>query len=185
MRANDYANKVVQPTLLQQEDYFHKVIDHSMNNYLHFTASTHSQRDRFLSCLMKRLNVGELGRRGEQFKESNLVRVSRSSLKRNKYMELTVNLIKRQQLAEGQFQIKEWSLMLCQNIQHNLWKLVHKQLANITADDVAAPFPVLHQKLRTNSLLALQQEYDQNLPHRTESISTHLESKYLSKMEPG
>lgn len=100
--------------------------------------------------------------------------MSRNHDKRKKYMELVVDLVKRERLAGEDFQVKEWSLLLCQNIDHAIWKIFYRQVENIHPNDLQAPSAVLTQKLLTNSLLALQEEYDESLPRRSEEVSSYL-----------
>lgn len=94
---------VVQPTLLEQEKFIQRTIEYSLNGLLHFAATTKSTRRNVYSTLMKKLNCfgGENGA-SREFR-INYSKVTVNEQKRKKYLELTVDLIKRRNDESGVF----------------------------------------------------------------------------------
>ena len=111
---------VVQPTLVQQEKFIQRTIECSLNGLLHYAATAKSTRRNVYSTLMKRLNCfGGENSASREFR-INFSKVAVNEQKRKKYLELTVDLIKRRNDDSGAFELKEWALVLMQNIDHNI-----------------------------------------------------------------
>lgn len=96
---------------------------------------------------------------------------------------MTVDLIKRRIDDSGSFELKEWALVLMQNIDHNIWKVVYSQIKRVTDRLINGPREMLVKNMLISSLLALQGEFDEELPRSNEGISSYLEKRYLSKVD--
>lgn len=147
---------VVQPTLVQQEKFIQRTIECSLNGLLHYAATAKSTRRNVYSTLMKRLNCfGGENSASREFR-INFSKVAVNEQKRKKYLELTVDLIKRRNDESGAFELKEWALVLMQNIDHNIWRIVYSQIKRVNEGLINGPREMLVKNMLISSLLALQ-----------------------------
>lgn len=70
-----------------------------------------------------------------------------------------------------------------QNIDHNIWKVAYSQIKKLNQGLIDGPREMMMKNMLISSLLALQGEFDEELPRSNEGISSYLEKRYLSKVD--
>ena len=88
---------IIQPTLLTQEEYLQRTLNSSINSMLQQVATNRTTRRQIFAALLSRLNCFEIDsqRTNERHQQVTVPSVPRSFAKRGKYLELTMDLLKR------------------------------------------------------------------------------------------
>ena len=92
--------------MLEQEKFIQKTIDCSLNGLLHFAATAKSTRRNVYATLMKKLNCFSGENSASREFRINFSKVTVNEQKRKKYLELTVDLIKRRNDDSGAFELR-------------------------------------------------------------------------------
>jgi hypothetical protein len=128
---------------------------------LHYAATNRSVRRQIFATLLGRLNCFQLDpRKNDRLLQSGVPSTPRNHEKRKKYLELTVELVKRES-CEGPAEGRLWALSYSQGVDHSILKVLQSQVRGLTREMEAGQKEKVQERLLVNSLLELQREFDE------------------------